>query len=58
MEYKWRRTERSMFMAIERTEEALGEIEELESALDRERERGIVMSLIDEIKGCLISLLF
>jgi uncharacterized protein YaaR (DUF327 family) len=57
-EFKWRRTERSMFMVIERTEEALGEIEELESALDRERERAIIISLIDEIKGCLISLLF
>jgi len=57
-EFKWRRTERSMFMVIERTEEALSEIEELESALDRERERTRVLSLIDEIKGCLISLLF
>jgi uncharacterized protein YaaR (DUF327 family) len=57
-EFKWRRTERSMFMAIERTEEALAEIEELESALGRERERVMILSLVDEIKGCLISLLF
>jgi uncharacterized protein YaaR (DUF327 family) len=57
-EFKWRRTERSMFMVIERTEEALGEIEELEAALDRESERTRVLSLIDEIKGCLISLIF
>jgi uncharacterized protein YaaR (DUF327 family) len=56
-EFKWRRTERSMYMVIERTEEALGELEELESALDRERERTRMFSLIDEIKGCLISLL-
>jgi len=57
-EFKWRRTERSMFMVIERTEEALSEIEELESALDRERERTRILSLIDEIKGCLLSLIF
>jgi uncharacterized protein YaaR (DUF327 family) len=57
-EFKWRRTERSMFMIIERTEEALGEIEELESALGRERERTRILSLVDEIKGCLLSLIF
>jgi hypothetical protein len=45
-------------MVIERTEDALGELEELESALDRERDRTHFFSLIDEIKGCLISLLF
>jgi uncharacterized protein YaaR (DUF327 family) len=57
-EFKWRRTERSMFMVIERAEEALAELETLESALDRERERTRAFELIDEIKGCLISLLF
>ena len=57
-EFKWRRTERSMFMTIERTEEALSEIEELESALERERERTQILSLMDEIKGCLLSLIF
>jgi uncharacterized protein YaaR (DUF327 family) len=57
-EFKWRRTERSMYMVIERTEEALGELDELESALGRERDRTKLLSLIDEIKGCLISLLF
>ena len=57
-EFKWRRTERSMFMVIERTEDALGEIEELESALERERERTRILSLIEEIKGCLLSLIF
>jgi uncharacterized protein YaaR (DUF327 family) len=56
-EFKWRRTERSMFMVIERVEEALSELEELESALGRESERTRMFSLIDEIKGCLISLL-
>lgn len=54
-EFKWRRTERSMFLTIERTE---GALEELEQALDREGDRIKVLSLIDEIKGCLISLLF
>jgi uncharacterized protein YaaR (DUF327 family) len=57
-EFKWRRTERAMFMVIERAEDALDELAELESALDRERERTRVLSLIDEIKGCLLSLLF
>ena len=57
-EFKWRRTERSMFMVIERAEDALAEIGTLESALERERDRTRILSLIDEIKGCLISLLF
>jgi uncharacterized protein YaaR (DUF327 family) len=57
-EFKWRRTERSMFMVIERAEDALAELETLESALERERDRTRMLSLIDEIKGCLISLLF
>jgi uncharacterized protein YaaR (DUF327 family) len=57
-EFKWRRTERSMFMVIERVEEAMEELGELESALGRERDRTRLYSLIDEIKGCLISLLF
>jgi len=57
-EFKWRRTERSMFMVIERVEEVLGEIEQLESALMRERERTQILLLIDEIKGCLLSLIF
>jgi uncharacterized protein YaaR (DUF327 family) len=57
-EFKWRRTERSMFTIIERAEDALGEIDELESALERERERTRILALIDEIKGCLLSLIF
>jgi uncharacterized protein YaaR (DUF327 family) len=47
-----------MFMVIERAEDALAELEELGSALDRERERTRLFELMDEIKGCLISLLF
>lgn len=54
-EFKWRRTERSMFITIERTE---GLLEELEAALLREGDRARGLSLVDEIKGCLISLLF
>jgi uncharacterized protein YaaR (DUF327 family) len=57
-EFKWRRTERSMFMTVERAEDALEELGELESALGRESERTRVCELVDEIKGCLISLLF
>jgi uncharacterized protein YaaR (DUF327 family) len=57
-EFKWRRTERSMFITVERAEGALEELGELETALDRERERTRVCELVDEIKGCLISLLF
>lgn len=53
-EYKWRRTERAMYVIIERAEGALGEMDE---ALLREGERTRLLSLIDEIKGCLISLL-
>jgi uncharacterized protein YaaR (DUF327 family) len=57
-EFKWRRTERSMFMTIERAEGALSELEELETAMTREQDRTRMFSLIDEIKGCLISILF
>jgi len=54
-EYKWKRTERAMYIIIERVEGALDEMDE---ALNREGERTRLLSLIDEIKGCLISLLF
>ncbi|MDR1483084.1 MAG: DUF327 family protein [Synergistaceae bacterium] len=54
-EFKWRRTERSMFLTIERTEDALTE---LEDAITREGDRAKSLSLVEEIKGCLISLLF
>jgi uncharacterized protein YaaR (DUF327 family) len=54
-EFKWRRTERSMFLTIERTEDAL---EELEEALTKEGGRTRLLLLMEEIKGCLISLLF
>lgn len=54
-DFKWRRTERSMFVTIERTE---GLLDELEEALARESDRMKMLSLMEEIKGCLISLLF
>jgi uncharacterized protein YaaR (DUF327 family) len=54
-EFKWRRTERAMFVVIERTENALLEMDE---AILREAERTRMLSLMEEIKGCLISLLF
>ncbi|MDR3255025.1 MAG: DUF327 family protein [Synergistaceae bacterium] len=54
-EFKWRRTERSMFVVIERTEDAL---QEMDDALMREADRTRMLSLMEEIKGCLISLLF
>ena len=54
-EFKWRRTERSMFVTLERTEEAL---EEMDEALLKVGDRTRLLSLMEEIKGCLISLLF
>ncbi|MBP8785104.1 MAG: DUF327 family protein, partial [Synergistaceae bacterium] len=54
-EFKWRRTERAMFIFIEKTEGALSELEE---GLIREGERTRLLMLMEEIKGCLISLLF
>ena len=54
-DFKWRRTERSMFVVIERVEEALLELDEI---LVREGDRTRMLSLMEEIKGCLISLLF
>jgi uncharacterized protein YaaR (DUF327 family) len=54
-EFKWRRTERSMFVVIERADNAL---QEMDDALLREADRTRMLSLMEEIKGCLISLLF
>lgn len=54
-EFKWRRTERAMFIFIEKAEGALAEMEE---GLIREGERTRLLMLVEEIKGCLISLLF
>jgi hypothetical protein len=43
-----------MFVLIERTESALDELEEL---ILREGDRARVLDLMEEIKGCLISIL-
>ncbi|WP_281746394.1 YaaR family protein [Thermanaerovibrio acidaminovorans] len=53
-DFKWRRSERAMFVLIERTESALDELEEL---ILREGDRARVLELMEEIKGCLISIL-
>ncbi|MGI6252976.1 MAG: DUF327 family protein [Aminivibrio sp.] len=51
---KWRRNDRNLFVTIEKTEAAL---EELEEIFSREGERTRVLQLMEEVKGCLISLL-
>ena len=52
---KWRRTSRSTYVTIEKTESALAELEE---AFRHESGRTKALQLMEEIKGCLISLLF
>lgn len=52
---KWRRTERKIFVVIEQTEEWL---KELGDVLLRENQRTKALKLMEDIKGCLISLLF
>ena len=51
---RWRKTDRKMYVTIERVEEAM---EELEEAFQYEGDRTKALSLMEEIKGCLISLL-
>ena len=43
-----------MYTIIERTEKSIAELEE---ALDKEREKIVILNIVEEIKGCLISLL-
>ena len=52
---KWRRTSRSTYVTIERAEAAMFELEE---AFQQESGRTRALQLMEEIKGCLISLLF
>jgi uncharacterized protein YaaR (DUF327 family) len=52
---KWRRTDRSMYVIVARAETALTE---LEGVFQREGGRTRALQLMEEIKGCLISLLF
>lgn len=51
---RWRKSDRTMFVTIERAEAAM---EELEEAFRREGDRSRAIALLEEIKGCLISLL-
>lgn len=53
-DYRWRRSSRTRFVLVERAQEALDEIE---VALEREGERVGLLELMEEVKGCLISLL-
>ena len=52
---KWRRTDRSTYIMIEKAESTL---EELEEVFRQEGGRTKALLLMEEIKGCLISLLF
>jgi uncharacterized protein YaaR (DUF327 family) len=54
-DFKWRRAERSLYVTVQRVDEALKEMERI---LAREGDRTRILALTDEIKGCLISLLF
>ena len=51
---RWRKTDRKMYITIERAEKAM---EELEEAFLYEGNRTKALALMEEIKGCLISLL-
>ncbi|MDR1649962.1 MAG: DUF327 family protein [Synergistaceae bacterium] len=51
---KWRRTDRSTYVTVGKTETALAE---LESIFRQEGGRARALQLMEEIKGCLISLL-
>ena len=51
---RWRKSDRTMFVTIERAEAAM---EKLEDAFRREGDRSRAIALLEEIKGCLISLL-
>ena len=51
---RWRKTDRKMYITIERAEKAMDELEE---AFIYEGSRTKALALMEEIKGCLISLL-
>jgi uncharacterized protein YaaR (DUF327 family) len=52
---RWRRTDRSTYVTVEKAETALAE---LEAVFRQESGRTRALQLMEEIKGCLISLLF
>ena len=51
---RWRKTDRKMYVTIERAGQAMDELEE---AFKYEGDRTKALALMEEIKGCLISLL-
>ncbi len=51
---RWRKTDRKMYITIERANKAM---DELEDAFRYEGDRTKALALMEEIKGCLISLL-
>lgn len=51
---KWRRNDRNLYVTVEKVESILGE---LEGVFRREGERTRMLQLMEEVKGCLISLL-
>ncbi|GHS86511.1 hypothetical protein AGMMS49957_04800 [Synergistales bacterium] len=52
---RWRRTDRNLYVTIEKTENALAE---LEKVFKQESGRTRALQLMEEIKGCIVSLLF
>ncbi len=51
---KWRRTDRNLYVTVEKVESTLGELEDV---FRREGERTKMLQLMEEIKGCLLSIL-
>ena len=51
---KWRRTDRNLYVTVEKVDSALIELEEI---FLREGERTKMLKLMEEIKGCLLSIL-
>ncbi len=54
---RWRKTDRKLYVTIERIERVERAMDELEEAFLYEGDRTKALSLMEEIKGCLISLL-
>ncbi len=52
-ELRWKRSERTLLLAVEKANSAL---DSLEKAILRESKRVEILKLVEEIKGCLISL--
>lgn len=52
-DFRWRRTDRATYVIIEKTESMLDQIERV---LAQEGQRSKLLELVNEVKGCLISL--